>query len=344
MGRIVAGIGEKQDRANCSFSVGAVCGKAGFWILWYICLRFLTRTSIFCVPSRSLPVFDGPAAPLFRRPSGAACQFWIEMPERVRWRPVRAFASSYVRKCRIRAVERRWSAALYTSGDSSPFRHSSWRTADFIAPLVTPSVAPGKYRLGFFFVKGAGPAERIARISSWGTAGISGSKGSRTTVRLSCPERRSRPRLLPSGSAASAASVLFEPDSSHFRPVASSIASGFKAELVDRGGIEWQLEPLARATIRVKFRNAGTATSGEYRRRSGVAWADGRKKSDFQDEGWKSWGVAAVLQETRVAPGGIRTFVVTLRGATKPGTFNEAFSLFSGTSVFRGGKRLFQSG
>lgn len=234
-------------------------------------------------------------------------------------------------------------AALYVYGDSSPFRHASWKTADFIAPIATPTVGPGNTASVAFFVKAPAKTGTYSQDFVLGHGGNIWVKGSRTTVRF----------IVSGAPVAAAASVpasnpVVAPPSPSVptapvpQPTAApTVASGFKAELVDRGGVEWQLEPLARATIRVKFRNAGTATWTNVGAGAVSLGPTGGRKSEFQDEGWKSAGIAATLLESKVAPGGTGTFVVTLRGATKPGNFNEAFSLFSGTSAFEAGSVAF---
>lgn len=317
------------------------------WILWYIffmVFRHVRRYFAFVAIAVVLTVPQAPPAVLAQAlPAAAYAASTDRDAGEVRLAPGE---ERLLRLTFVNAGSAPWSvaggAALYVYGDSSPFRHSSWRTADFIAPLVTPSVAPGNTASASFFVRAPVKAGTYSQDFVLGHGGNIWIKGSRTTVRFVVSGTPVSAASSSSGSAASAASVpVPNPTAPISRPVASSIASGFKAELVDRGGIEWQLEPLARATIRVKFRNAGTATWGNAGAGAVSLGPTGGRKSDFQDEGWKSSGVAAVLQETRVAPGGIGTFVVTLRGATKPGTFNEAFSLFSGTSVFEAGSVSF---
>ncbi len=233
-------------------------------------------------------------------------------------------------------------AAFYVYGDGSPFRHPSWKTADLVAPLATPAVAPGNTGSVAFLVKAPAKAGTYDQDFVLGHGGNIWIKGSRTTIRFVVSGAPVAAASSSPGSVSTPVPAPVRTPAPVSVPVpAPTVASGFKAELVDRGGIEWQLEPLVRTTIRVKFRNAGTAKWANTGTGAVSLGPSGGRKSDFQDEGWKSAGVAATLQEAEVAPGGTGTFVVTLRGATKPGSFSETFSLFSGASAFEGGSVSF---
>lgn len=108
-------------------------------------------------------------------------------------------------------------------------------------------------------------------------------------------------------------------------------SSEWRAELADKGGIEWQVEPADRTIAEVTFRNIGSTTwerdtgpfvsvyavdaSGKKERvTSFVAGADPKKP-------------VARLREERVAPGNIGHFKLQLRGPSSPGFYRESFAL-----------------
>lgn len=134
-------------------------------------------------------------------------------------------------------------------------------------------------------------------------------------------------------------------------PVASAplsptpVSSGngeWAAELVEKSGSEWQLDPEGVTTITLVFKNAGTKTWT----RDSVGFlslyaTDGSKErsSLFKGPLWN--GNAAVrLKEREVRPGQVGTFVFQLRAPKTAGNYKETFTLAAENSAWLKGSTV----
>lgn len=108
-------------------------------------------------------------------------------------------------------------------------------------------------------------------------------------------------------------------------------SSEWRAELIDKGGIEWQVEPADRTIAEVTFRNTGSTT---WRRETGpfvsvyAVDASGKKEraTSFVAGTDPKKPVARLLEE-QVTPGNIGHFKLQLRGPAVSGFYRESFAL-----------------
>ncbi len=115
--------------------------------------------------------------------------------------------------------------------------------------------------------------------------------------------------------------------------VQSSLPSSpeWRAELIDKGGIEWQVEPGDKALAEVSFRNVGSATwertNGSFVSIYAVDPTGKQERaSPFIVDAEASKPVARLI-ETSVAPGSIGHFKISLRGPSSGGFYRETFAL-----------------
>ncbi|MBP9762815.1 hypothetical protein KBD34_04330 [Patescibacteria group bacterium] len=114
-------------------------------------------------------------------------------------------------------------------------------------------------------------------------------------------------------------------------PASVTASSDWKAELVDKGGIEWQLEPGDRSLAEVAFRNTGssvwTRTTGAFVSVYAVDATGKKERTTPFVTGAEAKKPVARLLEEQVLPGGIGHFKLQLRGAATPGFYREQFAL-----------------
>jgi hypothetical protein len=109
------------------------------------------------------------------------------------------------------------------------------------------------------------------------------------------------------------------------------LSSDWRAELVDKGGIEWQVEAGDRTTAEVSFRNVGSIpwerTTGSF---VSVYATDATGKkgraTPFVNGAAANMPVARLIED-RVTPGQIGHFKLTLRGPATAGFYKETFAL-----------------
>ena len=107
-------------------------------------------------------------------------------------------------------------------------------------------------------------------------------------------------------------------------------ASKWSAQLISKGGIEWQVGAGEHALVEITFKNTGTETwvrdGNSYI--SLYATQSGKERpSPFKDASWLSSSHANGLLEAQVKPGEIGHFRLQLRGPDTPGNYQEAFTL-----------------
>lgn len=205
--------------------------------------------------------------------------------------------------------------SVFLYGASSLFGHASWLKDDQPAVIREAKVAPGAMASAVFTVRApSSPGVYTERfLLSYGkNAWI---KGSVVTVTFTVAAPK------PVVTAPSA------PVSSASDSVPAS--SEWKASLVDKGGVEWQIMPLDHSLVTVTFKNTGSKTW----KREGAGyvslytWSPKYRKSAFKDSAWKTDTQAATLVEAEVKPGQIGTFRLELRAPEIPGKYQEAFQL-----------------
>ena len=215
--------------------------------------------------------------------------------------------------------------AVFLYGTESQFKHPSWIAMDLPA-VITPSVVkPGRTARATFFVTApARPGTYTERflLSSGPTSWIKGSTKLVTFVVIdaSVASPRTSPPIRfqsPPASAISVAPALANPVDAD---------SGWIAELVDRGGIEWQTEPVGHLIVRLAYKNVGSEIWKNTGASSVILTPVGGT-SPFKDSSWRSPTHAGTLEESAVKPGKIGHVTLELRGAARPGVYQETFTL-----------------
>ncbi|MBP6945598.1 hypothetical protein KBD61_05235 [Patescibacteria group bacterium] len=119
-------------------------------------------------------------------------------------------------------------------------------------------------------------------------------------------------------------------------------ASGWSAELVEKSGSEWQLNPEEVVNITLKFLNKGTAiwTRDSVNFVSLYA-TDGAKErsSSFKTMIWNG-NAAARLKETHVRPGQIGSVTFQIKAPSTAGTYKETFTLAAESIAFISGSSV----
>lgn len=212
----------------------------------------------------------------------------------------------------------RTGTALYVYGASSVLGHPSWLADDLPAVISEKTVKPGQRATATFLVKApttAGTYHERFLLSASKNVWIKGSTASVTIVvkgtTVSPPPVAAPPAVTPPPAA----------------PVSQlPVSDGWRAELTDRGGIEWQLDPLDHTVVSLAFTNTG---SNAWTRdgKNYVSLYTSAQKSPFKDSSWKNESQAVVMKEAVVKPGQVGHFELQLRAPEVPGTYKESFRL-----------------
>lgn len=215
--------------------------------------------------------------------------------------------------------------AVYLYGDSSVFRHPSWLKTDLPAVIKEKSVKPGGMASVSFYVTAPQKAGIYMERFLLSYAPNSWIKGSVVTVNFNVVRSKSVATLAPPPVPTSTAVSASGAKTTDSVPVSTV----YKAELLEKGGSEWQLMPGEHTLIDVKFKNIGTQT---WKREGGsyislYTWVPKYRISPFKDMSWKSDAQAASLVESEVKPGKIGTIRLELRAPETPGSYTEAFQL-----------------
>ncbi|MFA5936206.1 MAG: NBR1-Ig-like domain-containing protein, partial [Patescibacteria group bacterium] len=216
--------------------------------------------------------------------------------------------------------------AVYLYGKSSIFGHPTWLKDDQPAIIKEAKVAPGAMASASFYVKAPSTPGTYSERFLLSYASNAWIKGSVVTVTFTV---------------ANAAPVPVTPTPAPMSSASDVIPSSneWKAELVDKGGIEWQIMPLDHSLVSVTFKNTGTKT---WKREgagyvSMYTWSPKYRQSAFKDSAWKSDTQAATLVEAEVKPGQIGTFRLELRAPEVPGKYQETFQLAAEDSAWLSG-------
>ncbi len=218
----------------------------------------------------------------------------------------------------------RSATAVYVYGSSSIFGHSSWLANDVPGLIREAGVKPGAIATISFYIKApAIPGTYTEKfLLSYGPN--QWIKGSTTNVTFTVVQSSA---VLPS-----AGTMETQTLSAPAPTVAEGVTSpnsGYKAELVDKGGIEWQLKAEEYATVLLKFKNVGN----QIWKRDGAnalsvyTWSPKYRTSLFQGPSWKDRGQAGFLLESSVMPGQIGTIRLILKAPSAAGRYQEAFQL-----------------
>lgn len=112
---------------------------------------------------------------------------------------------------------------------------------------------------------------------------------------------------------------------------ATTETSPWQAKLLDKGGIEWQLEAGDRTSAELTFLNVGTATwlrdTGNFVSLYAVDSTGKKGRASSFVPGSSASTPVARMKEAQVLPGQMAHVKLVLRGAEKPGSYQEAFAL-----------------
>jgi len=203
--------------------------------------------------------------------------------------------------------------SVYLYGNSSPFSHSTWLKNDQPSVIRESRVAPGAMASAVFSVTAPQTPGVYTERFLLSYAPGSWVKGSVVTVTFTVAKPAPAPVVSSTPSATDTVPVSTE----------------WKASLVDKGGVEWQILPLDHSLVTVVFKNTGTKTW----KRDGAGyvslytWSPKYRQSSFKDSAWKTDTQAATLVESEVKPGQTGTFRLELRAPEVPGKYQEAFQL-----------------
>lgn len=215
--------------------------------------------------------------------------------------------------------------AVYLYGRASVFGHPSWLKDDLPGPIAQASVKPGQMASATFWVKAPPvPGTYTERfLLSYGpNAWIKGSVVT-ATFRVA-PAAQTQVAVATPTSASSAS--------------APADSTEWKAQLVDKGGIEWQLDPGGHAIVTLAYKNVGTKTwTRDGKSFVSLYTGKGNRKSAFKDFSWKNEFQAALMKEATVRPGDVGHFLLELRAPDVPGTYQESFQLAAEDTAWMGG-------
>jgi Stage II sporulation protein len=215
--------------------------------------------------------------------------------------------------------------SLYLYGDTTIFKHSSWPKADLAAAIDQSSVAPGQ----------------TASVSYWVTApSQSGTYTERfllgdgttwhkyTVIQVTFKVSATAT----SDPAPTTTPVATTPvaNPSQPSPAASAQLANTKyyfAEVTDRGGTEWQVDPGAHFFVKVRIKNRGQR-SWMREGAGAVAIINDSEKTPFWDSSWYGNRLAALQTESSVSGGQEATFSIQLRAPSQPGSYSETFQLY----------------
>ncbi len=238
---------------------------------------------------------------------------------------------------------------LYLVGSSSVLGHSSWLKDDMPGLIDQAKVKPGGRATATFlihapsvpgtytekFVLSSGPGTWVKGSTSKVRFVVGGT--SKPVATAPAPAPKPAPTPTPAPTPAPAPSAKEQNDAATAKSLILDTAQ-WKAEVVERGGLEFQIEPDLLGSTRVVFKNTGKTTWTKEGPNAVELRTAGGDEDQFQDESWPSLTVASHLKEAKVAPGQTGSFLVNLRAPEVPGSYDEAFSLTaaSGTRIVGG--------
>jgi len=211
--------------------------------------------------------------------------------------------------------------SLYLYGDSTVFKHTSWPKNDLAAPIDQVSVAPGQIASASYYVTAPSTPGTYTEMFLMGD----GATWHKSTVIQITFKVSAQTASNPAPVTASPVANPSQPSPSESAGLANT--KYYFAEVTDRGGSEWQVDPGAHFTVTVKIKNRGQRTWN----RDGagaVAIINDKEKSQFWDGSWYGNRLAALQAESSIAGGQVATYKIQLRAPSVPGSYSETFQLY----------------
>ncbi|HEU0051242.1 MAG TPA: NBR1-Ig-like domain-containing protein, partial [Patescibacteria group bacterium] len=116
------------------------------------------------------------------------------------------------------------------------------------------------------------------------------------------------------------------------------------AEVTDKGGLEWQIEPGEHVRVTLGFKNTGKKTwtrdDKNFVSLYSVDTQNKERVSPFNDTNWISRTQSVKLKEAAVKPGEIGHIVLDLRAPDAPGSYTESFSLAAENAAWISGGQV----
>lgn len=222
--------------------------------------------------------------------------------------------------------------ALYIFGKSSIFGHPAWLRDDEPGLIKQTTVKSGQTATATFWVQAPyepGVYHQKFLLSYGPNAWV---KGSTADIEFTVKGQTTVATQTAQAKPATTAPVT--------TPATQTLgdSSAWKAELVDRGGLEWQLGPQDHTTITLSFKNIGTSTwTSSGKNYVSLYTGKDNRKSGFKDFSWKSDVQTVTLKEASVRPNEIGHFVLELRAPEVPGSYQESFQLAAEDAAWIGG-------
>ncbi|MBD3281674.1 hypothetical protein GF391_02915 [Candidatus Uhrbacteria bacterium] len=216
--------------------------------------------------------------------------------------------------------------SLYLYGDTTIFKHSGWPKDDLAAGIDQPSVAPGQIASASYWVTAPStPGTYTERF----LLGDGTTWHKYTVIKVTfIVSDDDPPASTPDSSPTTPTTVSVNP--SQPSPAESAGLANTKyyfAEVTDRGGTEWQVDPGEHFFVNVKIKNRGQRT---WKREGAgaVAIISDKAKSPFWDSSWFGNRLAAMQTQSAVVGGSEASFSMQLRAPSEPGSYSETFQLY----------------
>ena len=212
---------------------------------------------------------------------------------------------------------------------ASRFARASWETPSRPTKIPVPSVAPGQEVTFAFPVHAPNTpgeyhesfilsAENVAWMGQTAFDLVITVAGTPSSVSLA-PAPAVSPTVV--------SPVTTEVPSS----LVTTTSPAWKAELVDKGGIEWQIATGDKSSAEMSFKNTGTNTwnrdTGSFVSLYAVDATGKKGRASSFVTGSDATHSVARLTEASVPPGGIGHFKIIFHGPATAGAYQEAFAL-----------------
>ncbi len=214
--------------------------------------------------------------------------------------------------------------SLYLYGDTTIFKHSSWPKNDLPTTINQRSVAPGQIATASFQVTAP---KTPGTYSERFLLGDGKTWHNFTVIKITF--------------VVSASSSLSESSSSSQSPSLSTIPTTpspassagiantkyYLAEVIEKSGSEWQVNPGQLFVVNIKIKNRAERT-WQREGYGAVAILNNQEKSLFWDGSWVGNRLVAMQNEASVSGGQIASFNIQLRAPNTPGLYNETFEMY----------------
>ncbi len=209
--------------------------------------------------------------------------------------------------------------SLYLYGDTTIFKHSSWAKDDLAASIDQSSVAPGQIASASYWVTAPStPGTYTERFLLGDGATWHKYTVIKITFNVSEPAQKSTVNNVPSANPGQPSSV---------ESAGLANTKYYFAEVTDRGGTEWQVDPGEHFFVKIKIKNRGQRT---WKREGAgaVALINDKSTSPFWDSSWYGNRLAALQTQSSVVGGNEAEFSMQLRAPNEPGSYSETFQLY----------------